>query len=279
MISQVVVTNAAGSVLTFDLYDVNNGYALEKVEGLDPVKATIVSSSYASLDGGAFQNAKNDPRNIKLTIGLEPNYTDQTVQSLRQGLYAFLMPKSKVSLQFYDDLTGLNSADIVGYVESFEGPLFTDVPEVNISILCFDPDFVAHDETVFSSNSSADGTTYVTLTYDGTVDSGFVFKLDVNRTLAELTIKRLAPDGTYKIMTFAFSTNLVSGDDLYVSTIPGNKYVEKEVAGVRAPILYSLSRQSEWITLEPGANQINVDTAAGASIPYTITYNDRFGGL
>jgi Phage tail protein. len=279
MISQVVVTNAAGSVLTFDLYDVNNGYALEKVEGLDPVKATIVSSSYASLDGGAFQNAKNDPRNIKLTIGLEPNYTDQTVQSLRQGLYAFLMPKSKVSLQFYDDLTGLNSADIVGYVESFEGPLFTDVPEVNVSILCFDPDFVAHDETVFSSNSSADGTTYVTLTYDGTVDSGFVFKLDVNRTLAELTIKRLAPDGTYKIMTFAFSTNLVSGDDLYVSTIPGNKYVEKEVAGVRTPILYSLSRQSEWITLEPGANQINVDTAAGASIPYTITYNDRFGGL
>lgn len=279
MISQVVVTNAAGSVLTFDLYDVNNGYALEKVEGLDPVKATIVSSSYASLDGGAFQNAKNDPRNIKLTIGLEPNYTDQTVQSLRQGLYAFLMPKSKVSLQFYDDLTGLNSADIVGYVESFEGPLFTDVPEVNVSILCFDPDFVAHDETVFSSNSSADGTTYVTLTYDGTVDSGFVFKLDVNRTLAELTIKRLAPDGTYKIMTFAFSTNLVSGDDLYVSTIPGNKYVEKEVAGVRTPILYSLSRESDWITLEPGANQINVDTAAGASIPYTITYNDRFGGL
>jgi hypothetical protein len=145
--------------------------------------------------------------------------------------------------------------------------------------LCFDPDFVAHDETVFSSNSSADGTTYVTLTYDGTVDTGFVFKLDVNRTLAELTIKRLAPDGTYKIMTFASSTNLVSGDDLYVSTIPGNKYVEKEVAGVRTPILYSLSRQSDWITLEPGANQINVDTAAGASIPYTITYNDRFGGL
>ena len=279
MINQVLVNNAAGDLLVLDLYDVTNGYALEKVEGLDPVRATIVGASYASLDGVSFQNAKNDQRNLKFRISLEPNYIDQSVQSLRQGLYAFFMPKSKVVIQFYDELTGLNSADISGYVETCEAPLFTSEPAMDVSILCSDPDFVAHDETVFSNNSVSGGTTYVTLNYEGTVDSGFVFALDVDRTLAALTIKRLAPDGTYKIMTFAFASNLLAGDVLYVSTVPGNKYVDLLRSGVRSAILFSLSRSSDWISLEPGAYQINVDTGVGASIPYTITYNDRFGGL
>lgn len=277
MIEQILVSNAAGDLLTLGLSEPEGGFVVEKVEGLDPVKATIVSSSYATLDGGSFQNAKNEQRNLKIRLGLEPDYLTNNVQSLRAELYQFFMPKRKVSLQFYDSETGLNSFDIEGYVETCEAPLWTAEPAMDISILCMDPDFVAHDETVYAGSSVADSVTYVSVDYGGTVDAGFVFTLDVDRTLNEWTIRRVAADGTQKTMDFAYP--LVAGDVLTISTVPGNKYVEKEVGGIKTSILYSLNRVSEWISLEPGSNEFNVDTGVGASIDYTIEYHERFGGL
>ena len=277
MIEQVIVNNSAGSLIVLSLAEPLGGHIVQNIEGLDPVKASIVSSSYATMDGTAFQNAKNEQRNIKMRLGLEPNYATETVASLRAELYPFLMPKSKVLLQFYDSELGLNSFDIEGYVESFEAPLFVSDPAVDVSILCSQPDFVAHDETTYSGSSVADSTTYVSVDYDGSVDAGFIFQLDVDRTLAGFTIRRSAPDGNIKTMDFSYP--FVSGDTVKVSTVPGDKYVTKTVGGIVTPILYSLNRTAQWINLEPGTNNFNVDTGVGASIDYSIKYHERFGGL
>ena len=277
MIEQVLVTNSSGNILTLNLAEVDNGFYVETIDGLDPVKATIVGSSYASMDGGQFQNAKNETRNIKLRLSLIPDYITSSVQSLRGQLYAFFMPKSKVTIQFYDSETGLNSFDIQGYVETCEAPLFVAEPAMDVSIMCFDPDFVSHDLITYSGNSVANSTTYVTVDYGGTVDAGFLFTLNVDRTLSEWTIRRSAADGSIKTMDFAYP--LVSGDVLKVSTVPGDKYVTKTVSGITTSILYSLARLSQWIELLPGDNEFNIDTGVGAAIPYTIKYYERFGGL
>lgn len=275
MLQQILLTNSQGSVLTLNLNDVSSGIVVDSVDGLDPVKATLVSSSFSTMDGGRFQSSRRDVRNIVLHLAIEPNWSIETVQTVRKRIYDFFMPKSKIMFQFYDSLTGLNSADISGYVESCETPLFVQEPMVDVSILCYDPDFVDHNVTSVSQNTVATAATF-DIDYDGTVETGIKFALNLNRSLSEFTIKSTTGDGTVRTMDFAYS--LVSGDVLEVSTVPGNKYVDLIVGGVRTPILYSLARLSKWIDLQPGSNLFNV-YAVGAAIPFTISYYKRYGGL
>ncbi len=275
MLTEVVVTNSQGNILVLELNDDITGVLVESIEGLDPVKATLVSSSFSTLDGATFQSSRREPRNIKFRLGLEPDYTTDSVQSLRKQIYDFFMPKAKITMQFYDSAGGLNSNDISGVVESTETALFTSEPAVDISVMCFDPDFVSNDSTVVASGTVADAS-YLTVNYPGTTESGFKFALALNRALSAFTIKHVAPDGTIRTMDFSYA--LLSGDVLTVNTIPGQKAVTLLRAGVTTSVLYSMARLSKWIDLQPGANYFNV-YAVGATIPFTITYYNRYGGL
>ena len=277
MLSQVLVTNIQGDLLILNLDQVNENVFIENIEGLDPVKATLVSSTFSTLDGAQFQNSRREPRNIKLTLGLEPDWAVERVKDIRDHLYRFLMPKMKINLMFLDDTTetGVDTNDISGIVESFESTLFTSEPSVTISIVCYDPDFVSHDVKTVNGNTVSDSSTF-TIDYEGTVESGMVFALNLNRSLSELTIKCTSPDGTVRTMDFAYP--LLSGDVLEVSTVPGDKRVSLIRSGVKTPILYTMARLSKCIGLWPGLNVFNV-YAIGAAIPFTISYYDRFGGL
>ena len=65
--------------------------------------------------------------------------------------------------------------EISGIVEAFEGGLFVQEPEANISIMCFDPDFYESEPTVYSGVSTSSNDTFE-INYDGTVDTGFVLE-------------------------------------------------------------------------------------------------------
>jgi hypothetical protein len=277
MLSQVLVTNNQGDLLVLNLNQVNDNVIIENIEGLDPVKATLVSSTFSTLDGAQFQNSRREPRNIVLTLGLEPDWAVERVKDIRDHLYRFLMPKMKIDLKFLDDTTetGVDTNDISGVVESFQAKLFSAEPSVEVSIMCFDPDFVAHDITTVSEDTVSDSSTFA-IDYEGTVEAGMLFTMNFNRTESEFTIKCTSPDGTVRTMDFSFA--FLSGDVLEVSTVPGDKRVSLIRAGIKTPILYSLARLSKWIDLWPGSNYFNV-YATGAAIPFTISYYNRFGGL
>src|SRR5690242_8791578 len=129
MIVQVEATNSRGSVLELPIDDVLNGLVMQEIEGLDPVKATIVTSSFAQQDGVQYQSSRRDQRDIKLSIGLEPDYTVSTVRGLRSQLYRHFMPKSEVQLRFIDD-DGL-AVLISGRVETCEAPPFVEEPQMD----------------------------------------------------------------------------------------------------------------------------------------------------
>ena len=95
------VTNARGSVLNFPLDDPSQGFIVRNIEGLGPVKATLVSTSFANMDGGQYHSSRREPRNIVLTLGLEPDYAMMSVADLRKQLYQFFMPKSQSTLDFH----------------------------------------------------------------------------------------------------------------------------------------------------------------------------------
>jgi hypothetical protein len=132
--------------------DNSNGYTVQDITGLDPVKASVVTSSYADIDGAQFQSARRDSRNIVFTIGLQTGYGPQFVQQLRDTLYRTFRLKRSVSLLFtYDDGT---ERQVNGYVESVECPLFTQKPVATISVICGDPDFSDPTPGEFTGNTT-----------------------------------------------------------------------------------------------------------------------------
>lgn len=273
MLAQVDVTTARGDLLSLPLGDDSSGFRVVDIEGLGPVKATLVSSSFAGLDGEQYQSARRESRNFKLKIELDPDPTTDTVRSLRTRLYNFFMPKTEVFFKlFLED--GL-IVDIAGRVESCDPDIFAQEPTMDISTVCFDPDFVQPDLVQLLGMYTSDSTAR-SFTYNGTVDTGVKFVLLVNRTVSEFTIIHTTPSGETR--TLDFSAPLIAGDWLLIDTIPGEKEVYYLRAGVRNDVLYGISPQSNWISLEHGTNTLKVE-AEGVGIPLTFEYYNRYGGL
>ena len=266
------VVSSSGETLNFHI-GASTGYQLEEVRGLDPVKADISSSSFGQHDGSQYQSSRRGERNIVMVIGLVPDFVTNTVQSLRLDLARLLMPKRPVTLRMIDSDGSVVS--IAGRVESFEAPLFTRTPKVDISIICFDPDFKSHALTTKTGSSVTD-ITNTAIQYDGSVDTGFLFEMTVNRATNELALVLVNSMGESQRVDFAMA--LSAGDKIEIGSNFGEKGVWVTKDGLRTPALYTITPNSNFLVLSPGVNQFRVQMA-GAAIPWSIKYYERYGSL
>lgn len=273
MLSQVDVTNSRGNVLSLVMEENESPYQVAQIDGLDPVKATLVSTSFAGTDGENFQSAKRPARNIKIKLDLDPDFNPKTYTDLRRDLYPFFMPKSQITLRFY--LTSGLYLDIVGIVEEMSSPLFEEDPTVDISVMCFQPDFI-DGRMVTVPGLTVDTTTNIEIDYPGSVEAGTVITLNVNRSLATFTIYNIDEGGN--ISRLDFSDALIAGDVLVISSIKGNKGITLTRASVSSSKLYGRSAQSSWIEFVEGLNQFRI-FAVGDPVPYVLEYVARYGGL
>lgn len=274
MLTEVQATSVQGSILNLPLGEVTSGIYIKEIEGLDPVKATIVSSSFPNKNGEVYQASRREPRDIKLRLGLEPDYISEEPKNVRRRLYQFFMPNTFVSLQFTDSDNLV--VTISGMIESFEAPLFVPEPDVYISVRCFDPDFVDFDNLISLPGSTVSNTLDTTIVYDGSVETGIEFYLVVNRDVDEFSIYNTMPNGQFRQMNFAWP--LHNGDQVNFITYPGKKSIELVRAGIKSSLLYAMSPDSSWIDFWPGTNLFRV-YAEGAPINYLLYYNNRYGGL
>lgn len=266
------VVSSSGETLNFHI-GASTGYQLEDVRGLDPVKADISSSSFGQHDGSQYQSSRRGERNIVMLIGLVPDFVTNTVQSLRLDLARLLMPKRPVTLRMIDSDGSVVS--IAGRVESFEAPLFTRTPKADISIICFDPDFKSHALTTKTGSSVTD-ITNTAIQYDGSVDTGFLFEMTVNRATNELALVLVNSMGETQRVDFAMA--LSAGDKIEIGSNFGEKGVWVTKDGLRTPALYTITPNSNFLVLSPGVNQFRVQMA-GAAIPWSIKYYERYGSL
>lgn len=273
MLNKVEARTAQGGLFTLSLINPDLGFKVRNVEGLDPVKANIVSSSQALLDAEVFQSSRREKRQIKIKMGVEPDWVLTTVEDLREQLYNYFMPKTEVLLSFYR--TGKPALNIVGIVEEFDMPLFTADPEATITLLCLDSDFIDPTPVVVNGNTVSTNATQ-TINYSGNIETGIVFTMNVNRTMSGFTLYNTLVDDTLRQLTFAYA--LLAGDVVTISTVPGNKYVRVTRGGVTTDILYAMSPTSNWLQFFKGDNRFRA-YATGAAVPFTIAYTKRYGGL
>lgn len=284
MLAEVQVYNNQGFLLSMPLGAVTSGIFVAEIQGLDPVKATIVSTSYAMIDGAQYHASRREARNIKLKLGLEPDYINEDPRDVRNRLYGFFMPKTTVDLRFVmDDSTAYL---ISGRVESFESSVFSQEPMVDISIICFDPDFILGNiEDQYSdvdyqglySTTSIVGTNVENI---GTVETGILLQFTPDRAVSSFTLySTTEAEGT---QSMAFTLSMLAFDTLQVSTIPGAKKIEHyRSSNLLGSVLYALSPQSDWIKLLPGDNEIRMYESGSGADPlyYLIGHYTRFGGL
>ena len=278
MLTTVEARSRRGDLLSLPLEDDSSGLRVAKIEGLDPVKATLVSSSFANSDGEAYQSSRRETRNIKFNVELDP-YPDSgdTVRDLRKRLYRFFMPESEVRLTFILE-EGL-SVDIVGVVESCETDHFSQEPAVDISIICFDPDFYDPTPVVVSTGLLTSNASPTTVTYDGTVEVGVKITIGpVVAAIPDFVLYQTLPNDETRTLEFD-NVTLAVGDTLVISTVPGAKSVTLTHAGVASSALYGVSPQSNWIALEPGDNALKLYSSVAPGSPWSIEYLDKYGGL
>ena len=273
MITTVRATSNQGSELYLTLGEVSSGIYIKEIEGLDPVKATIVSSGYPNQTGEQYQASKREARDIVLHLGIEADWVLEEPRDIRSRIYQFFMPRTFVDLLFID--SNDISFGITGMIETCQTPLFSKDTSVDVVVRCFESDFVDPD-VIFVSESTVSTTIMSDIDYDGSVESGFRFQLFVNRTEDSFTLYNEMPNGRLRQLDFAYP--LLAGDTVTIDTVPGEKVVDLTRAGVTSSILYAMSPQSTWLDFWPGTNKLRV-YATGAAIPYILTYYNRYGGL
>lgn len=273
MLTKVDVLVPQGQTVLLSLQNPANGYVVKDIDGLDPVKAVIVSSHFASMDGEEYQSSRREKRNIIIKLDLKPEYTSGTVRDLRNRLYGIFMPKTTVRLRFYEE--DETFVDIYGMVESFDCPLFIKDPEATISLLCFDSDFYTPDPIIVNGNTTPYDTE-ILIDYEGTVETGIQLHMNVNRTLPAITIHHRLTGGS--VRDLAFVAPLIAGDVLDISTVSGDKGATLLRGGISSSVLYGVSPVAIWTNLFPGSNYIRV-SSGGAPIAYTIEYTNKYGGL
>lgn len=297
MINTLEVINENGQVLRLPLEDFSSGYAVEDIDGLDPVKATLVSSTFAGLDGEQYQSSRLVPRNVILKLGYIPNAISGDISALRKNLYKYLMPKSKINLLFGMD--DMETVVIPGVVEAFDSPKFSRDPKATASIVCYDPDFVGASK-IFNAgvqyspvvpdptkpggmvSLGADPVPLKNeyeLYYPGTASTGVI--LSVHSTPANpiqnFLVNHTPEDGYTRTMAFGAPTPLSDGERVIISTVPGDKYaIIRKAQDI--PILYGVSEQSTWLSLYEGVNKLSV-MSNGQPVPFTVTYSVRYGGI
>lgn len=273
MLTKVEIVNVRGDILPLPLADFSGGYLVKDIQGLDPVKASLTSSSMAQVDGAQPQSSRRDVRNITMKLGLEPDYDTLSVAGLRSNLYNYMLPKAVIGMNFYVD--GALFASTTGTVESLDNNMFTADPEMDSSIICYDPDFYGPDLVTINGYTVSDTFAYP-ITYEGTSDAGIIFTLTVNRTIAGFSLYNTKPDGTTQ--TFDFVGALVNGDVVTITSIPRKKSAIKVTSGTPSSVLYGVQPASTWLDLANGDNYFRA-AVSGAAINYTIQYTPKYGAL
>ena len=254
---------------------------IRNIDGLGPVAAAISSSPFATGRGELYQGASTGKRNIVLTLGLNPNWNDQTISSLRQLLYKYLLPEQWTRLRFFSD--DLPTVEIAGVVETFEPNIFSQDPEIQISILCPKPDFVDVDAT-FLAGTVGDGSTELEIDYIGTVFTGFEFRVRSSTALAEYSgnfiIRNQHANGDQAFQVLSVTVN----PDMYFSlnSVRSDRWIRNvfvdDAMNLSVDILAKMATNSIWPELRPGENLFSVEADAPGQ-KWVLAYFNRFGGL
>lgn len=263
---KLIVENKAG--MKFDLTN-ERTLNIISVDGITPPEANIVTHEIAMNDGTRFNSATVKQRNIVLHIRIIGD-----VEHTRINLYRFFRVKQYCKI-YYEN--GSRNIYCEGYVESVEGDLFTKSQQIDISIICPSPWFRELDLIYFDMSQvlslfefpfsiEIEGIPFSELETEllapvinsGDVDTGIILKLHAT---GEVINPRIYNADTHEMLGLNFK--MISGDEIHISTLRGEKYVRHVREGVTTNIFNSLMRNPAWFQIPTGITNFTFDCESG----------------
>ena len=304
MIKAVTVINGRGEDLRLELADPwSSGIVVQSIDGLGPAKATIHTSSLATMDGDIYNSARVGSRNIVLELKF---LWDPDIETVRQRTYRYFPIKQLIYLIIETDNRTLET---YGLVESNEPSIFSSEEGTKISILCPDAYFVGIDpwlttavtlssnepmfEFVVEDPKAASPTINFgelsfgepkVLTYYGDAPTGITVNMHFNGPVTGLAIYSMMTHETMSIndtiLASIAGSGFVTGDDLVIKTSKGQKSAYLIRDGVQINILNALGTDISWFTISNGDNIFAYTATSGAtSVICTISYQTLYEGV
>lgn len=302
MIKSITVTNPKGESLVLELaHPEKSGLIVKSVTGLGPPKATINSTDLATTDGALFTSARASTRNIVFSLGLMFN---PTIEDSRQKTYRYFPLKKMVGIRVETDNRLLET---YGYVESNEPNIFSKEETVQISIVCTDPFFYDpnYSQTTFATVTplfefpfenrsttedliemgSINLDTRSNLEYSGDVDTGVLINIHcLGEVSGTITIYNVETYEKIEIDLSRVATlidrDFSNGDDINISTVSGDKYVEIVHDGYTTNGISAIGKLADWMQISSGNNIFNfVVTEGTENLSVTFKYRNAYGGI
>lgn len=277
----LTVENAAGEQL--EITDNEEAFLLMSITGLNPVNASVATSSIHGMDGTMFNSSKLNERNIAFTVKLLGD-----IESNRQLMYRYV--KSRGYLKLYIESNN-RRVYIDGYVESIDCDIFTNFETIQVSVICPDPMFkdqrttmvdatniegqftfpfsIEVDQPVVFGTTSLD---HVKLLENDGDESGMEIDIVATGTCLRPVIRNYS---TGEEMIFNFG--MCAGDKLRVNTNKGRKQVlfNEYTNGIKW-----LEFGSKWLSLRSGVNYISYGAESGEeSLNVTFSFEKKYQGV
>lgn len=262
-------------------------FTIKEFTGLNPPSATINTNEAALVDGGKFNSAKLQMRQVNIAFAIE-----QDAENNRLEVYKVVQSKMPLKIYYISDRLDVF---LEGYVESIDFSYFAKKNVCTVSVLCPFPYLKVADEVVsdfeeglglfhfpFSSTATPQivfGANYETIAARvenaGNVSCGLTFKLYAKGAVKNpKVIDRKT--GEY----FQINIEMQAGDQITVETQQGYKKVMLQVGDTITNIYNYWDDGSTWLqldvngstfiyTAESGSNNLNVE----------ISHYDLFEGV
>ncbi len=289
VIERTVALSGVGALTVPVAEHVDNTLALDdspfqitNIEGLGFVKADLASTARVNVPGETLTGASVGKRNIIIDFRLNPNWAIQSIADLRRTLYKYFRPTDSVELTFNSD-EAPTPVHIFGTIESMEPEMFTQEPIIQVSILCYEPNFKALTPIVHTGTTAA----YQSITLDnpGIEPVGFEILFDpIAADDIVGTIKLDDPvDSHNPVLWF---TGIDTGVDqaVRISTVYGNRFAQIQHADypldgtVIGSILPLLAPSSRWPQIPRGSSLLGITTTT-IGMAYSLSYYPEYGAL
>ena len=286
MINRITITNYLGDSLELDLRRPElSGFAVKSIDGLGPAGATINVTDIVTDDGGSFNSARLNKRNIVFKIVFRENGYE-SIEDLRQKSYKYFPEKRNLTLLIE---TENRIVRVDGYTEHNDPTIFSKEAGTTISIICPDPHLYSTGkngviETVFygvqaafefpfENNSIEEpllefgiikNQTENVITYKGDSEIGITISIHAIGEAGNITIYNTGTRESMKIDTSKLETltgaSIIAGDTITICTS-----VTLLRNGVETNILNCLSKGSKWFTLARGDNIFAYKAESGST--------------
>lgn len=264
------IENSNGQVML--LTGNETAYQVISIIGLNPPTAQINTVTAVGIDGGLYNSARLNMRNIVITIKINGD-----AESNRLLLYRYFRTKERCRF-FYSN--GQRDVFIEGFVESVACDIFARDERAQISILCPQP-FFKSAELIINDISSTiagfvfpfsieigepiafsefDATGAVNVVNDSDSAAGMVISISFDGAVNEIEIRDADTGASINLVY-----NFISGDRVEIDTNSGHRAVRLTRSGITTNLFAAVQMGSVFLQLSPGVNRFVYLADGGAN--------------